>query len=196
MIPKNKEWGSWSSIDKVTYIAQLLVPFTLLITVIFSYFGWREAKLSRIAQNTYFSAQHSPNLVADVRFTRPELPTWVLTLTNNGDSTALNVCVYIREMFGNHVYRDTCEDDERIFSNFSVGKGDSIEYPIILASEFEKVIGFLPEETMILKKFDSLPNTYHIYLTVIVTYKNAIGDEHVELITVAFKDDVKPKSKE
>jgi hypothetical protein len=62
MLPKKSEWKKWSSIEKASYLAQILVPFSLLITVIFSFLAWQESRRSFELQATLFQSQNSPNL--------------------------------------------------------------------------------------------------------------------------------------
>jgi hypothetical protein len=115
MLPNWKDWKTWSAIERATYVAQVLAPFSLLITVIFAYLSWSEARRSAKLQSEMFAAQNSP--VIDLEKARvgkygyPEtVPSVLLTFKNTGSSTASNICLEIKDEFRHPISR-VCNPD-------------------------------------------------------------------------------------
>ncbi len=163
------------------------MPVALLITVLFSYLSWREANLARTNQDKFFTASNSPNLEAKAYFIRPSFPILTISLKNIGESTAYGVCITIVELGGDHVYRDTCQDDD-VLKNIAIDKGELFEFPIIPANDFEEQVGLIPKEAMMTNQLDYLPDDYGYYLIAIITYYDITGTQKSELINIAFKD--------
>lgn len=108
MIPKRREWLRWDTMEKATYVAQILAPFALLVTVFFSYLSWHEARRALQIQERVFSAQSSPRLQLSRAETglMDEGRSIGFTLKNFGESDARNVCARIYYEF--RPLRDGC----------------------------------------------------------------------------------------
>lgn len=86
MLPNRTEWRSWSTLDKVTYIAQLAASLALLPTVVFAWLSFREAKLAREDQVRYFQAEKAP--VVELLSLEVRDSMIIGTVKNVGDSRA------------------------------------------------------------------------------------------------------------
>lgn len=94
IVPSKDEWDEWSPFERASYVAQIIVPISLLVTVVFSFLSWREARLAQQMQRDLFLAQSSPRIdIIDVELARLEdFEYMVITVANNGGSTAENFC--------------------------------------------------------------------------------------------------------
>ena len=99
-----RDWAKWTPMEKVTYLAQLAAPLTLLATVIFSYLSWREAVEARHVasaandqQQRFFISQNPPQIdLVSASAAEAGGKTWVfLTFKNIGGSEARSPCATI-----------------------------------------------------------------------------------------------------
>ena len=96
MLPDKWDWKRFTSIEKATYLAHVLAPVSLLVTTVFSFLAWQEARHAQELARQLFFSQNAPN----VSVTRLELvaadaanpPTLSTVLTNVGGSDATNIC--------------------------------------------------------------------------------------------------------
>ncbi len=162
MLLKKQEWKSMTPLDKATYIAQILAPFSLLITVIFAWLGWQEARKSREEQLNYFIAQNSPDVVlSDVNIIphsqEKGKKLFQITLDNVGGSNSKNVCITVKRPGGTEKkdeYLNTC-DQGHLFHNLSLKKGARSNLSILRAESFEDDLGFIPESASIYNDEDA-----------------------------------------
>ena len=186
MIPKRTERNKWTSIDKWKFLAQVLVLVTLFITVFFSHQVWREAKDA----NRFVFSQLAPQLdITTARFVRTGESTnvWTMTLSNTGESSALKICIRIKGILVGPVYHDTCGDDDSNNRHMSLRKGQSTDMLLLLATDFESEIGFVPTTTMMTPRLGELPDGFAVFLIVRVTYEDVVGTPVEISKTVAFR---------
>lgn len=160
MFPKKIEWSSWSAIEKVTYIAQVLAPFSLLITVIFSYLSWQ-------TQLTIFKAQSSPHLT--IGEPSIEKSTLVFPITNTGGSEATGVCVDLHEVPLIERLDKKCLG--------SVQPGSTKEYELEVNEKFKKIIDYTPNSIGFVRS-DNKPSCKYGSWNVIafdISYVGAFG---------------------
>jgi hypothetical protein len=127
----------WLTLDRATYFAQLATVGTLLATVVFSYFSWREAvEGRRVAQATkqqeqrFFVSQNAPEVeLLEPRVAQMRGGAWVFyTFKNVGGSALRSPCVIIHDgLFyrgkkvqtssceGNNSYKDATIERDRTF---------------------------------------------------------------------------------
>lgn len=100
MIPSKREWRDWTTFERANYIAQILVPVSLLVTVVFSYLGWRAALAALEIQKDLFQAQNSPRVeFASVAWNDDPMldsPILFIRIKNSGQSRADGICVTIQ----------------------------------------------------------------------------------------------------
>lgn len=144
MLPKKVEWKDWSTLDRITYLAQVAVVVTLFATSWFSYATWQEAKAARQAQEAMFSAQNGP-LVHLVRASIEEnfrgRRTLMLTFANAGGSVARNTCATIRTRNG-AVIHDYCTEQSSQIA--ALRPSQSFFYSPPIATREAQAIGFMP----------------------------------------------------
>jgi hypothetical protein len=149
MIPSRNDWRNWDAMQKVTYVAQLLVPVSLMVTVLFSYLTWRESRIARELEKQLFAAQSAPQ----VRITGIFFPDtgggqrpMMLGLKNEGDSTAEAVCVKVTGLFGPAtVFWDSCADGS---GRLRLRKNEARAVPV-LARAPRGVLDFVPARAAI-----------------------------------------------
>jgi hypothetical protein len=166
MLPNKLEWKSWSAIEKASYVAQLLAPFSLLVTVIFSYLAWTESRHSFELQKTIFQAQNAPEIsVKTIRMVQPgKAAVMLIPIKNVGNSVAKNICVSLYKIGDKTPFNRSCDSD-RPFVGMSLQNGQDFELPLESAIHLEKEIGFTPSDI-------------HIY---------KVGDKSAKCSSVAFK---------
>ena len=62
MWPRLEEWRRWSALDKASYVAQLLAPVALVVSSVFSFLSWQEARQALEIQQRMFATQNGPLL--------------------------------------------------------------------------------------------------------------------------------------
>lgn len=86
MLPNRSEWKSWSTLEKVTYLAQFAASLALLPTVVFAWLSFREARLAREDQVRYFQAEKAP--IVELQSLEVRGGVIVGTVRNAGESKA------------------------------------------------------------------------------------------------------------
>lgn len=140
-----KEWSRWGSLNKATFIAQLLAPIALLATVVFGFLSWREAHLAFELQKRLFVAQSAPRLeVSAVTFTTDVAsePVMVITLKNTGESDALHACFVTLE-FNSNKLGGTCAPSDTV-GGWNIRRDASFTYLIPIRKILGQPFGFAP----------------------------------------------------
>lgn len=145
MWPKRREWARWNALNKASYVAQLMAPVALVVSGVFSYLSWIEARRGLEIQERMFAAQNGPSLkvssvqIGTVSDGRTAL---FVAIKNVGESDAVNMCFSILDFEMKYV-ADTCEHDGP-FRSISVPKGEVFRYTLPIGDEQRRRIGFVP----------------------------------------------------
>lgn len=158
-----KAWSNWTPLEKATFVAQIAVPLALLVTVVFGYLSWREARLARDDQAQYFVAEKAPQ----VRLAHFALQNGLLIfeLSNEGDSPARQVLVDVDayELVGinvpgkipvfkvapNKIRLTRPWPSRYTFDHYSLPKKEKRETLIATQEELVAKLGFLPSELVV-----------------------------------------------
>lgn len=178
MLPEKWEWKRFSPLDKVTYIAQFLAPVALLVTVIFSYLGWQEARRSLEIQERMFTAQNGPRLqLSQVSVGQlEEGPVLTFTLKNFGQSEARNVCVRILDVRFEPV-DGTCGNEQR--RTVSVAQDETFPYMLPLTGPRLAAVRFVPDDAHIVDENAHVEGCHQgqdaSIVAIYFEYENALG---------------------
>ncbi len=193
MLPTKNEWKKWGSIERATYLAQLLSPFALLFTVVFSWLSWQATNESQIQQRDFFVALNAPKIdVSEVRIIPKPPSKRLLTfiIKNTGNSPAQNICIHISELLSDNVYRNTCDSDDRMshMSLLSLGQGSEATLPLLKAEELEESLGYFPAKAFVYNFGMNSEKPVTVILRVFISYKGVTNDEHANMFTIAFTE--------
>ena len=169
MFPRKTEWSSWTAIEKVTYVAQILAPFSLLITVFFSYLSWQ-------TQLTIFKSQSSPSLKLHSLYI--EDSALIFPIKNTGGSEALDVCVALHEI--PRIERL----DERCIGE--IKPNNTKEYRLELNERFQEVIQYTPTSLGLLRFGNKLncESSSRDIIAFDISYSGAFGIDDFESISI------------
>jgi len=181
MIPTPVEWRSWRALDKATYLAQLIAPVSLLVSSIFSYLSWTEARQAREAQEKFFTAEKGPKInVAHARMTTVSdgEKAVSLDLSNSGDTAAYDYCVSITDNDLKQ-FAGTCGQTGPI-AHIGIDRRGSFPYTLPIRDDMQKVIGFVPKSIIIIdpNKDKRCKGKVSNVIIVTSTYKDIVGDRH------------------
>ena len=205
MLPSKQEWSAWSALEKIGYVAQITAPLTLLVTVLsllatvsFSFYSWRESARAAELQKELFVAQNSPDISLEaVAVSQPTTdPLIVLTLKNVGESVAHSLCVFVFVPPRTKISH-SC-DKGSPFEHAFLPKAQEFEYPIIVRGELVPVLGFAPTSGKVLRLADtdrSCPDNNIGLVTVAETFNDALGGEHARLFALLLCGSEMPKGK-
>lgn len=179
MLPKPREWKRWGALSKTTYVAQLIAPVSLIVGSIFSYLTWKEARQSSELQARLFSVQNPP--MVNLLSIRPlpldnGTPALMITWKNEGDSSALSMCVEILNFDLKNV-GGTCKNTGS-FRPFSLEKGETFSYSFIMNNDLIKKIGFIPIEARgidLSKNFENCKSNQAASIVVSARFSDATG---------------------
>lgn len=149
MLPEDAEWKKWSTLDRVTYFAQLAVVATLFATSYLSYATWQEAKEARRIQQAMFSAQNGPTIQiahVSVQENFKGRRTLVLTFSNAGGSVSLGTCATV-SIPGGPTLHDYCANTSSLVK--SLRPSQSFFYSLPLDGETARILGFTPTSAAI-----------------------------------------------
>lgn len=129
MLPRVKEWRRWSTLDKATYLAQLLAPISLIIGSTFSFLSWREAHAAQEMQQRLFLAENGPNLALDRINLVPsgQGRAVALTFKNVGGSESRGLCTQFYADYVHPIDQHQCDDSDP-FANVKVRPGSTTTY--------------------------------------------------------------------
>jgi hypothetical protein len=172
MLPTRSEWKAWSTRQRVEYVAQFAVPISLLVTVIsllvtvvFSYLSWIEARKSLELTNAglrqqqaLFIAQNPPDFDITGVHVRDSTvgPLLFFSLKNTGDSALRSPCVVITRVDKpNYVPEPVSSNCDRkdSYANATLRKGEGVTYDIPVNG----YLRFRPQQWKILKPEDAAP---------------------------------------
>lgn len=179
VLPTTDLWKKWNALDKATYIAQLSAPIALVVTVIFSFLAWQEAKIARKEQRDFFLSQNAPELVlSGARIVQTYKDTRVLTLeiSNIGETTAHDICVQVFELIEYTMYADTCEEGAKLWNRFTIRGGRSESLPLVNVEQVEEGLGYIPSEAAIFS-FGEAPEEFKTNILVSVNYVDPGGNQ-------------------
>ncbi|MES2043677.1 MAG: hypothetical protein V4475_07355 [Pseudomonadota bacterium] len=197
MLPNTTEWKKWSTLNRVTYLAQLAVVVTLFVTSYFSYATWREAKEARRIQQAMFSAQNGPLIQiqrASVQESFQGRRTLMITFANFGGSVSFDNCATIK-ISGGRILHDYCENESSHVK--SLRPTQSFFYSLPLEHDNIKAIGFVPATAATRKLGEEIAQCSVIgggpklrMLEVAMKFHDVLGQEMVENAEVAICDGV------
>ena len=144
MLPNKNSWRSLSVAEKVSYIANLTVPVTLMVTIIFSYLAYREARLTREQEAVLFLAQNAPRVRVDsVEVDKDVL--WVNAM-NIGSSVAQKVCIVVFYLGERAEFANTC--DTGVYSNVSLQSDELRGIPVFSFHDKDLRFTRVPKEAI------------------------------------------------
>jgi hypothetical protein len=140
-IPDKKLWAEWTPLEKWTFLAQILVPVSLLVTVVFSYLSWHEAraageqaKAAQLQERAFWIAQNPPQLelTGGQMLDSTVGPMLFLYMKNEGDSAARSPCAEIHSLtfkpdYQEHLLTTNCTP-ENPYANAMLRKGEGVTY--------------------------------------------------------------------
>lgn len=168
--------------DKATYVAQILAPIALLVTVFFSYMSWRETRNALSIQERIFTAQNSPRLrLSFVETGLMEKGFSVgLALKNFGDSDAKNLCVRIFDREFQPLEKSCLGAREgESTSTSTVAADETFPFLLNLTSPRFEPVGFIPtsahvvDENARVKSCSEGENA--AIVSILYTYENVLG---------------------
>ena len=141
MKAQKQQWKQLNLLEKWTFVAQVTVPISLLVTVLFSYLSWREARtaqqLAKDAQEqerSFWIAQNPPQLelTGGQMLESTAGPMLFLYMKNVGDSAARSPCAEIRLLTFKPAYEETllstnCGQDNP-YARTMLRKGEGVTY--------------------------------------------------------------------
>lgn len=150
MIPNSVEWRSWKALDKATYLAQMIAPISLLVSSIFSYLSWTEAREARQVQERFFTAEKGSKVnVVSSRMTTvsDQSKAIVFDVKNLGDAAALDYCISI--MINDlKQFAGTCGDSGPI-SHIAIERHSSFPYVLPVIDKVRAAINFIPKNCLL-----------------------------------------------
>lgn len=143
MWPRLEEWRRWSALDKASYVAQLLAPVALVVSSVFSFLSWQEARQALEIQQRMFATQNGPLLELVGAELRPDVGNnLIFQVKNVGASDALSVCSALVH-WGHEWRQDNCGPNFSPKGDVSIKRGQSIGL-VEYIDNIQTVIGFRP----------------------------------------------------
>jgi hypothetical protein len=181
MLPSPSKWKSWTPLERVSYLAQLATVLTLLVTAIFSFLSWREARLAREDQASYFLAEKAPNIKLKATSLLPGYV--VFHLKNEGESVArkirFDVNTFGQQGITGKLERPREFDEEDTMTVRDIGKGGEVQVRGVEIAAMEKVLGFTPTKYRLLADPESFtPQDGKLSALWITIYFDDVGSGH------------------
>lgn len=191
MFPRSAEWRTWSTRDRIGYIAQLAAALSLLPTVIFAWLGWREARMARTEQMQYFVAEKAPDIeisaIKIIPFEQSSSRVVTFYLKNIGGSPVYHFSLALYKIGETTPIIDTANPPHLIFNRAQIAKGKELMVPLIKEEELRPLLGAESVSMRIARLGESLEKNEEIKLLIHVTYQGRFGDDHSFLESVAIK---------
>lgn len=184
MHPNKNEWHSWSPMEKVSYVAQVLATLSLFPTVLFAWLGWQEAKIARSEQFRLLLAEKPPHIVAEPALSEGH---FFIVLENTGSTPAEIKRVLLTEQNDSREIVDlhiTISDEPGVRSILPNRKAEYLFPQIGIEGSINWKPGAVKKYDLV-SEVDFSKNYPRMKAT--VWYEDLAGKVYTESITVVFE---------
>lgn len=162
----------------LNFLQKVSAPIALIVTTVFSYLSWTEARHSSELQKSFFAAQNGPRIAlssADFgRIDETNERVVIMIIKNDGESEARSVCLTTKIGGTDTVLNDTCAvSDDR--QGYELRKQDEQTYVLSLTEESLKLFGFNPVEVLYKNDAACSEDSKMAMLIVKFRYEDATG---------------------
>jgi hypothetical protein len=192
LFPNKKEWANWTALEKATFVSLIIAPLSLLVSGLFSYLTWKEAKSSAEIQLRLFVAQNAPRIeISGTRVYEIDNGTtpsgiWAVELTNSGKSEAYSICMSMLIVPETSSFDNTCDRDNSPLQLLQLKPSEQFELDLWTTFLLSEKIGFIANKATFYSGEDQIVNydEKDIQLILFVSYQDVIGNIYTESKTV------------
>lgn len=185
MYPTRSDWNSWTALEKVGYIAQILATFSLLPTVLFAWLSWQEVRLARTEQLKLFFAEKAPNIdVSNISILKGIL---TITLENAGQTPANSVSILIKQVGKNETLVDTNNEDSMFFNRIHIRPSEKFEFPLLKAEDLSIITTWIPSSAKEHEPGMDIQDDESWSVLFLIRYRDIRSEEYFEMGTIVLK---------